>query len=292
MNIFRILGDFAHFTSKCILIWAIHSNKSAEGVSLYTQAMYALVFVTRYLDLFWSWISFYNTFMKLFYLASSFYIVAVMIWMFPHSQESAAARRTTLLILVAAFAVAFVLGLVPFWGSYPSFFNYIAETVWSFSIVLEAFCVVPQLILLRQTTVPTVINSFYLVALGSYRGLYILNWFYRAAFDNFFDPIAFVFGIIQTALYLDFAWVYYRRQRVKLRNGAIVDSEDFERGWFSRWMVGKDGAVPLVDAEGQAILVPEQPHEGRIALPPDVEHSQGDALHVDSDSQPDNHPRT
>ena len=31
MNVFRILGDVSHTLSKCILIWAIHSNKSAEG---------------------------------------------------------------------------------------------------------------------------------------------------------------------------------------------------------------------------------------------------------------------
>lgn len=30
-NVFRILGDVSHTLSKCILMWAIHSNKSAEG---------------------------------------------------------------------------------------------------------------------------------------------------------------------------------------------------------------------------------------------------------------------
>jgi hypothetical protein len=41
-----------------------------------------------------------------------------------------------------------------------------------------------------------------------------------------------LFGIIQTALYIDFAWVYYTRQRVKLRAGGVVDSEDLGRGWL------------------------------------------------------------
>lgn len=31
MNVFRILGDVSHTAAKCILIWAIHINKSAEG---------------------------------------------------------------------------------------------------------------------------------------------------------------------------------------------------------------------------------------------------------------------
>lgn len=91
----------------------------------------------------------------------------------------------------------------------------------------------PQLLLLRQTTVPTVIDSYYLLTLGSYRALYILNWMVRGfGPEHFWDPIAGVFGIVQTALYIDFAWVYWSRQRVKLRNGGIVDADDFQRSWI------------------------------------------------------------
>ena len=70
-NLFHILGDVSHTCSKLILIWAIHSNSSAEGafvrlvarlaswltltgVSLIRQVLYALVFATRYLDIFTS----------------------------------------------------------------------------------------------------------------------------------------------------------------------------------------------------------------------------------------------
>lgn len=90
----------------------------------------------------------------------------------------------------------------------------------------------PQLLLLRQTTVPTVIDSFYLLTLGLYRGLYLLNWIVRYKVENFVDPIADVFGVVQTAFYIDFAWVYWSRQRVKLRHGGIVDSEDFRKSWL------------------------------------------------------------
>jgi hypothetical protein len=83
------MGDISHLLSKLILIFSIHRNRSAEGVSLITQALYAAVFCTRYLDLFDSdkphpaW----NVIFKSFYLISSFYILGAMQWMFPRSRE-------------------------------------------------------------------------------------------------------------------------------------------------------------------------------------------------------------
>ncbi|KAJ4352100.1 uncharacterized protein N0V89_007446 [Didymosphaeria variabile] len=114
------------------------------------------------------------------------------------------------------------------------------RVMWVFSEILEAGAVVPQLLLLRQTTVPTVLDSFYLVALGAYRFLYILNWITRATKeDEYKDPTSWVWGTIQTALILDFAWVYWSRQRVKLRRGGVVDSEDLGRGWLVGRFVGR-----------------------------------------------------
>ena len=113
----------------------------------------------------------------------------------------------------------------------------------------------PQLLLLRQTTVPTVIDSFYLVALGSYRFLYILNWILRAIkergeLDPIF-PIQVICGIIQTALYIDFAYVYWFRQRVKLRGGAVVDSQDLQRGWLVNKILGQRGFAEDEDEDGE-----------------------------------------
>lgn len=113
--------------------------------------------------------------------------------------------------------------------------------MWVFSQILESVCVLPQLLLLRQTSVPTVIDSFYLLALGSYRALYCINWFLREFEVTGKKPntVSVIFGIIQTALYVDFAWVYYTRQRVKLRGGGIVDADDMRRGWLLRRIFGK-----------------------------------------------------
>ena len=48
------------------------------GISFKTQLLYAIVFATRYLDLFTTWISLYNTIMKIFFISTSIYILYLM----------------------------------------------------------------------------------------------------------------------------------------------------------------------------------------------------------------------
>lgn len=238
MNLFQILGDLAHISSKCILIWAIHRNSSSEGVSLLTQILYALVFVTRYLDLFrasqWTWGHTYLVFFKLFYIFSSFYIIALMTKFYPRTREREKSwKLATWCVLGSLVGAPISLGLYSAAAKQHYPYYWFTETMWAFSIILESVCVLPQLLLLRQTTVPTVIDSYYLITLGSYRAIYILNWLVRGfGPEHHWDPVADIFGIVQTLLYLDFAWVYYTRQRVKLRRGGIVDSDDLRKSWF------------------------------------------------------------
>lgn len=102
------------------------------------------------------------------------------------------------------------------------------------------------MLLLRQTSVPTVIDSFYLATLGSYRAFYILNWIVRSATESRHSdifPVSFTFGVVQTLFYFDFAWVYWTRQRVKLRYGGVVDGEDISRGWLISKVLGQRGST-------------------------------------------------
>jgi len=120
----------------------------------------------------------------------------------------------------------------------------------------------PQLLLLRQTSVPTVIDSYYLITLGSYRFFYIFNWIVRAVqewgnLDPIF-PISVLCGLVQTALYIDFAWVYYFRQRVKLRAGAIVDSQDFQKGWLVNRIVNNRRFDEEEDEESEGLAQAEE----------------------------------
>ncbi|TQN72872.1 ER lumen protein-retaining receptor [Colletotrichum shisoi] len=248
-NLFRYMGDISHLLSKCILMFAIHRNRSAEGVSLITQGLYAIVFCTRYLDLF-SQQTPWNLIFKLFYISSSFYIIGAMQWIFPRTREREISWKVGAGVFAGSLLLSpFVMMIFEDWWGFKVW-------LWVFSQILESTCILPQLLLLRQTTVPTVIDSFYLVTLGSYRAFYLLGWITRELDINDKDPstVSVIFGIVQTALYLDFAWVYYTRQRVKLRNGGIVDADDLSRGWLLNRIFGKRIDVQSDDEESAPAL--------------------------------------
>ncbi|KAG9848825.1 hypothetical protein KCU98_g5161, partial [Aureobasidium melanogenum] len=247
LNPFRILGDVSHTVSKCILIWSIHTNQSAEGVSLITQALYCVVFIVRYLDLFWSaihgFLGFWNASLKVFYISTSLYIVFLMTKVYARTREREKAWKMGLWSLVGSVVCAPVVAAI-FMGKMPFTRKGAFEVPYTFTLILESLCILPQLLLLRQTSVPTVIDSFYLATLGSYRAFYILNWILRSFTEDRHQdifPVSFTFGVIQTLFYLDFAWVYWTRQRVKLRYGGIVDGDDISRGWLINKIIGRKG---------------------------------------------------
>lgn len=84
----------------------------------------------------------------------------------------------------------------------------IVEVLWTFSIYLESVAILPQLFLVSKTGEAESITSHYLFALGSYRGLYLLNWVYRYYAEDHYDLIAIVAGLVQTILYCDFFYLY------------------------------------------------------------------------------------
>jgi len=63
--------------------------------------------------------------------------------------------------------------------------------------------------------------------------------------------VSIIFGVIQTAFYCDFAWVYYSRQRVKLRHGGLVDGEDLRNGWLLRRVLGNKTVDHSIDDDDE-----------------------------------------
>eukprot|EP00249_Psilotum_nudum_P003167 c16495_g2_i1 orf=396-1043(-) len=203
MNIFRLAGDMMHLLSIVVLLLKIHTTKSCAGISLKTQELYALVFTTRYMDIFTSYISHYNTVMKLVFLASSF---SILWYMRAHKVVRQTYNRDQdtfrhYLLVLGALALALLL--------HHKFT--VREVLWTFSLYLEAVAILPQLVLLQRTQNIDNLTGNYVFFLGTYRGLYLLNWIYRYLTEHhYLRWITWISGLVQTALYADFFYYYIR----------------------------------------------------------------------------------
>jgi len=201
MNIFRLVGDLAHLLGIFILLMKIWKSRSCAGISGRTQILFALVYVTRYVDLFTHFVSIYNSVMKAIFILSSFATIYLIFRKFKATYDK---NHDTFRIEFLAVPCA-VLALI---------INHdfsAMEILWTFSIYLESVAILPQLFMLSKTGEAETITSHYLFALGSYRALYIFNWIYRYHIEAFFDPIAVVAGCVQTILYADFFYLYATR---------------------------------------------------------------------------------
>ncbi|KAH9935219.1 ER lumen protein retaining receptor [Epithele typhae] len=201
MNLFRLFGDLSHLGSIFILLHKIQTTRSCRGISFKTQALYAAVFITRYLDLLYEWVSLYNFTMKLFFIGTSCYILYLMKVKYRPTHDPS----------IDTFRVEYLLGPCAFLALIFHYRFTIPELLWSFSIFLESVAILPQLFLLQRTGEAEAITTHYLAALGAYRALYIPNWMYRYFTDDMVDPIAVTAGLAQTALYLDFFYVYFTK---------------------------------------------------------------------------------
>merc|ERR1712113_591529 len=198
MNVFRLLGDLSHLGAIIILLLKIWKTRSCAGISGKTQAMFALVFITRYLDLFVHFVSLYNTVMKVIYIALSIGTCYLIFFKFKATYDGNHDSMRAEFLVVPALGLACLIN---------TSFD-VMEVLWTFSIYLEAVAILPQLFMISKTGEAETITSHYLFMLGAYRGLYILNWIFRFYTESFFDPIAVVAGVVQTVLYIDFFYLY------------------------------------------------------------------------------------
>ncbi|XP_003487151.1 ER lumen protein-retaining receptor [Bombus vosnesenskii] len=198
MNIFRLLGDLSHLVAIIILLLKIWKTRSCAGISGKSQILFAIVYTTRYLDLLTTYVSAYNTFMKIIFIATSYVTVFLMYVKFKatydHNHDT---FRIEFLILPTSVLALLINNEFT-----------IVEVLWTFSIYLESVAILPQLFLVSKTGEAESITSHYLFALGSYRGLYLLNWVYRYYAEDHYDLIAIVAGLVQTILYCDFFYLY------------------------------------------------------------------------------------
>ena len=204
-NIFRVSADLTHVLSIYFLLTKIISHRNCMGISLRSQVLFAIVWVTRYLDIFSNFFSVYNTIFKIIYLVTSFYTIYLISKKYRPTYDKDHDTLNVWYLIVPSIILAFI-----FTKKYS-----IMELCWTFSIILESVAVLPQIHLLSKTGEIENLNSKYIFCLGLYRGLYVLNWIYRYITEtHYWSPLVWVFGTIQTLLYVDYFY-YYIKSKVQ-----------------------------------------------------------------------------
>ncbi|ODV80613.1 ER lumen protein retaining receptor [Suhomyces tanzawaensis NRRL Y-17324] len=201
MNLFSFTGDLSHLASILILLYAIEKNRSIAGISLKTQSLYVLVYLTRYLNLFYKYFSLYNSLLKIVFIGSSSYTVYLMTNKYKKDIQANVDSFPSRYLIGGSFVLSLIF----------TYHYRIPDVLWSFSIWLEAVAILPQLFILQRTGEAENITTHYIFALGLYRALYIPNWIWRYFAEDRFDYISVLAGLIQTAIYSDFFYIYYNK---------------------------------------------------------------------------------
>lgn len=198
MNIFRLAGDLSHLLAIIVLLLKIWKTRSCAGISGKSQILFAIVYLARYLDLFTTFVSVYNSVMKVVFIGASLATIFLMFAKFRATYDRNHDSFRIEFLIIPAIILSLLI-------------NHdftVLEVLWTFSIYLESVAILPQLFLVSKTGEAESITSHYLFALGSYRGLYLINWIWRYFMENHYDLIAIFAGLVQTILYCDFFYLY------------------------------------------------------------------------------------
>eukprot|EP00754_Rhynchopus_humris_P042371 Rhum_TRINITY_DN260_c0_g1::Rhum_TRINITY_DN260_c0_g1_i1::g.917::m.917/K10949/KDELR; ER lumen protein retaining receptor len=213
-NAFRFIGDMLHLLSVIVVLHKMLNLKTSSGISLKSQLAYAIVFTTRYIPTLFRHTSMYLICMKFFFLLTSWYIVFLMRTRNPWKATYTHDKKYD------TIQMRYIIGpciLLAFLFHYERPHHEIVEMLWTFSQYLEAVAIVPQLWLLTQTVEQggkwELLTGHYVFCLGTYRLFYIMNWVYRYWEGGHWNYVDSTSGIIQTLLYTEFFYTYYKGVR-------------------------------------------------------------------------------
>lgn len=209
MNIFRLAGDMSHVFSILVLLLRLRVAKNAQGISVRTQELFLMVFVTRYLDLFTTYYSLYNSCMKILYIGATATIIYMIKFQKPICTTYDKSQDTFLhwkFAVLPCAVIALITHLIGRGGKID-----VLELLWTFSIYLESIAILPQLIVLQRYREVENLTGNYIFFMGAYRALYIVNWIYRAHTEPHYKHhwVVYFCGVLQTLLYADFFYYFF-----------------------------------------------------------------------------------
>lgn len=129
-----------------------------------------MVFLTRYLDILFGWRSLYVLIMKVIFISITSYTIYLMRRKKPYNLSYD--RESDSLPHYFLYLGALVLAIIIHKSLHP------LEFIWSFSVWLEAFAILPQLYMINKLRDIENITAHYVFFLGLYRVFYIAHWYY------------------------------------------------------------------------------------------------------------------
>ncbi|OXU22813.1 hypothetical protein TSAR_015072 [Trichomalopsis sarcophagae] len=216
MDVPLIIADFVHLMSITGLLLKILYTRKCNDVSVKTQFLLALVFITRYLDTFTACIptaySFITRGLSILVTCSTLMTICGCCRKSYESKHDAY-RIMTLLAPCLVLSV---------------FFNHDSTIIgisWAFSEYLEAVAMVPQFVLLANVRHAHVSVLCYITAHTVYKCLHVVHWIRQYHQLKTFDKISASSSIIQCLLYSDFFLNIWHRLEPVIDEATDVKSE-------------------------------------------------------------------
>lgn len=221
MNILRFCGDMTHSAAIAFLLFQLRFKKNAVDFSLKTQELYFVMFITRYLDLFTTFYSYYNSLLKISFISTSIYIMYLMRCPCDQLRHRIDFRHKDTFPAFRVVLPILVLSIISH--------HRLIENLWTFSIMLEAVAMMPQIFIVFNSHLD-VQNpvKIYILLIWLYRGVfYPLNWVYRSYHELYYQHhfLVYICAFIEFIL-LPLPWVLYKFGIHRRNQGDNEDRED------------------------------------------------------------------
>jgi ER lumen protein retaining receptor len=224
MNKLRLVGDEIHAASVLWFFVIARCKGNAAGMSLKAQELYLLAFVMRYMDLLITFYSWYNTCMKVFFILITAMTVYALRNVEPakstYSRTQDSFSHWSILVFTGIVAMVIHLigsGVVDIKGGSGEEFEVHFEKyewfsfLWTFSICLEPFAMLPQLYIFRKNRLVSWDVRGAICLKGLYRLFYIINWMHVSKFGTpQHHVLVYIAGALQVLMYTDF-FLYHLR---------------------------------------------------------------------------------
>lgn len=208
-KVFRYVGDILAVSSKLALVRKIANTKSLSGISLKTQMLYLIVYITRYLDLLylggsWSAERAYNQSMKIVYIAFQVYLVTQFYGPYKYTYSKKYDTFNIPIFLVVSAALSLI-----FKNDTSTVGEYVDEYAYTVSLFLESLAILPQLALSQDCGEIEKLTTISITLLGLYRLNYLVYFLVLVVAGRSVDTLMIVTSLVQSVLYIDFFRIYF-----------------------------------------------------------------------------------